>query len=261
MIGFVPACFRLASNPRFAAIGRGRRRPIGILLLCVSSSSPVHARCCSTHSGRPCSSVSCFLSTPGSAWSERAASPSCSVSRLRETCSRKSPCSNPAPRCPEVVVASQRRPAIIHLIRAMGMFDGAARTIYHDVQDARRERDVALGRSEIIMLAAKPVRALVAGLDSWGASRVAGPRSQQESGDHLCRDIDVQPGARTRRRRDRELEILCERGLKALSAARRGARLIPSLGRGIRASRRNRHGAVSSSTMSASGSAAPTTFC
>jgi ATP-binding cassette subfamily C protein len=59
----------------------------------------------------------------------------------------------------------------IHLIRAMGMFDGAARTIYHDLQDARRERDVALERSEIIMLTAKPVRALsqvlIMGAAAW----------------------------------------------------------------------------------------------
>lgn len=59
----------------------------------------------------------------------------------------------------------------IHLIRAMGMFDGAARAIYHDMQHARRERDVALRRSEIIMLAAKPVRALsqvlIMGTAAW----------------------------------------------------------------------------------------------
>lgn len=59
----------------------------------------------------------------------------------------------------------------IHLIRAMGMLDGAARAIYHDVQHARRERDLALWRSEIIMLAAKPVRALsqvlIMGTAAW----------------------------------------------------------------------------------------------
>jgi ATP-binding cassette subfamily C protein len=59
----------------------------------------------------------------------------------------------------------------IHLIRAMGMFDGAARLIHCDAQDARREQDVALRRNEIIMLAAKPVRALsqvlIMGAAAW----------------------------------------------------------------------------------------------
>jgi ATP-binding cassette subfamily C protein len=59
----------------------------------------------------------------------------------------------------------------IHLIRAMGMFDGAARMIHHDAQDARRAHDVALRRSEIVMLAAKPVRALsqvlIMGAAAW----------------------------------------------------------------------------------------------
>jgi ATP-binding cassette, subfamily C, bacterial len=59
----------------------------------------------------------------------------------------------------------------IHLIRALGMFDGAARVIYRDAQDARKERDVVLWRSEIIMLATKPVRALsqvlIMGAAAW----------------------------------------------------------------------------------------------
>ncbi len=59
----------------------------------------------------------------------------------------------------------------IHLIRLMGMFDGAARMIYRDVQDARRARDVALRHGEIIMLAARPVRALsqvlIMGAAAW----------------------------------------------------------------------------------------------
>jgi ATP-binding cassette, subfamily C, bacterial len=59
----------------------------------------------------------------------------------------------------------------IHLIRAMGMFDGAARMIYHEVQDARRERDEVLRHGELIMLAAKPVRALsqvlIMGAAAW----------------------------------------------------------------------------------------------
>ncbi|OAF10115.1 ABC transporter ATP-binding protein [Bradyrhizobium centrolobii] len=59
----------------------------------------------------------------------------------------------------------------IHMIRAMGMSDSAARMIYHDAQDARRGHDVALRRGEIIMLATKPVRALsqvlIMGAAAW----------------------------------------------------------------------------------------------
>jgi ATP-binding cassette subfamily C protein len=59
----------------------------------------------------------------------------------------------------------------IHLIRTMGMLDGAARSIYHDAQTARREHDVALLRYDVVMLAAKPVRALsqvlIMGAAAW----------------------------------------------------------------------------------------------
>jgi PrtD family type I secretion system ABC transporter len=48
----------------------------------------------------------------------------------------------------------------IHMIRTMGMFDGAARLIYQSAQEARSEQDLAQRRCEIIMLVAKPVRAL-----------------------------------------------------------------------------------------------------
>jgi len=48
----------------------------------------------------------------------------------------------------------------IHVIRTMGMFDGAARLIYQSAQEARSEQDLAQRRYEIIMLVAKPVRAL-----------------------------------------------------------------------------------------------------
>lgn len=48
----------------------------------------------------------------------------------------------------------------IHVIRTMGMFDGAARLIYQSAQEARSEQDLAQRRCEIIMLVAKPVRAL-----------------------------------------------------------------------------------------------------
>ncbi|SPP93201.1 type I secretion system permease/ATPase [Bradyrhizobium vignae] len=59
----------------------------------------------------------------------------------------------------------------IHMIRAMGMFDSAARMIQRDAQHARRERDGALRRGEIVSLAAKPVRALsqvlIMGVAAW----------------------------------------------------------------------------------------------
>jgi len=48
----------------------------------------------------------------------------------------------------------------IHLIRSMGMLDGAARQICQAAQDARKEQDVAQLRSEIVSLVAKPIRAL-----------------------------------------------------------------------------------------------------
>ena len=59
----------------------------------------------------------------------------------------------------------------VHLIRTMGMFDGAARLIYQDAQDERSEHDVAQRRYEIFMLAAKPIRALapvlIMGAAAW----------------------------------------------------------------------------------------------
>ncbi|WP_407180317.1 type I secretion system permease/ATPase [Bradyrhizobium sp. STM 3562] len=48
----------------------------------------------------------------------------------------------------------------IHLIRTMGMLDGAARQICDAAQEARYRQDVAQLRAEIVMLAAKPIRAL-----------------------------------------------------------------------------------------------------
>jgi PrtD family type I secretion system ABC transporter len=50
--------------------------------------------------------------------------------------------------------------ANIHMIRTMGMFDGAARLIQQAAQDARSEQDLAQQRSELVMLVAKPIRAL-----------------------------------------------------------------------------------------------------
>ena len=59
----------------------------------------------------------------------------------------------------------------VHLIRTMGMFDGAARQIYQNAQTERREHDVAQRRNEIFMLIAKPIRALsqvlIMGAAAW----------------------------------------------------------------------------------------------
>ncbi|QIG94051.1 MULTISPECIES: type I secretion system permease/ATPase [unclassified Bradyrhizobium] len=59
----------------------------------------------------------------------------------------------------------------IHMIRAMGMLDSAARMIHHDAQEARREHDAAIRRGEIVMLVTKPVRALsqvlIMGAAAW----------------------------------------------------------------------------------------------
>lgn len=58
-----------------------------------------------------------------------------------------------------------------HLIRTMGMFGGAARQIYQNAQTERREYDVAQRRNEIVMLVAKPIRALsqvlIMGAAAW----------------------------------------------------------------------------------------------
>jgi PrtD family type I secretion system ABC transporter len=59
----------------------------------------------------------------------------------------------------------------VHLIRTMGMLDRAARLICQASHDARSERDVAQRRYEIIMLIAKPARALaqvlIMGAAAW----------------------------------------------------------------------------------------------
>jgi ATP-binding cassette subfamily C protein len=59
----------------------------------------------------------------------------------------------------------------VDVIRAMGMLDGAARLVYQDAQDARSEHQTAQRRNEIIMLLAKPIRALaqvmVMGSAAW----------------------------------------------------------------------------------------------
>lgn len=59
----------------------------------------------------------------------------------------------------------------LHVIRAMGMLDGAARLIRQAAQYARREQEVVQRRHETMMLIAKPARALaqvlVMGAAAW----------------------------------------------------------------------------------------------
>jgi PrtD family type I secretion system ABC transporter len=59
----------------------------------------------------------------------------------------------------------------MHVIRAMGMLDGAGRMIHQAAQDARSAYDVAQRRNEIVMLVSKPVRALsqvlIMGAAAW----------------------------------------------------------------------------------------------
>jgi ATP-binding cassette subfamily C protein len=59
----------------------------------------------------------------------------------------------------------------VHLIRTMGMLDRSARLICQASQDARSEHDLAQRRYEIIMLVAKPARALsqvlIMGAAAW----------------------------------------------------------------------------------------------
>jgi PrtD family type I secretion system ABC transporter len=50
--------------------------------------------------------------------------------------------------------------ANVNVIKAMGMLDGAARLVYQAGQDARGAQDIAQRRNEIVLLIAKPVRAL-----------------------------------------------------------------------------------------------------
>jgi ATP-binding cassette subfamily C protein len=59
----------------------------------------------------------------------------------------------------------------LHVIRAMGMLDGAARLIGQSAQDARSEQAVVQRRHETIMLISKPARALaqvlIMGTAAW----------------------------------------------------------------------------------------------
>jgi PrtD family type I secretion system ABC transporter len=59
----------------------------------------------------------------------------------------------------------------IHVIRAMGMLDGATRLVQQATQDAGSARDVVQRRNEMVMLVSKPVRALaqvlVMGAAAW----------------------------------------------------------------------------------------------
>ena len=59
----------------------------------------------------------------------------------------------------------------VHVIRAMGMLDGAARLVHQAAQDARSEHEVVQRRNEIVMLISKPTRALaqvlIMGFAAW----------------------------------------------------------------------------------------------
>ncbi len=61
--------------------------------------------------------------------------------------------------------------ANIHMIRAMGTFEGTARLIQRAAHEARNEQDFAQQRSETIMLVSKPIRALaqvlIMGAAAW----------------------------------------------------------------------------------------------
>src|SRR5882724_5603040 len=48
----------------------------------------------------------------------------------------------------------------VHVIKAMGMLDSAARLVHQAAQDARSEHEVVQRRNEIVMLISKPARAL-----------------------------------------------------------------------------------------------------
>jgi PrtD family type I secretion system ABC transporter len=59
----------------------------------------------------------------------------------------------------------------VHVIKAMGMLDGAARLVRQAALDSRSGHDIAQRRSEIVMLISKPVRALaqvlIMGAAAW----------------------------------------------------------------------------------------------
>jgi ATP-binding cassette subfamily C protein len=59
----------------------------------------------------------------------------------------------------------------VHVIKAMGMLEGAARLVHEAARDSRSEHDVAQRRSEWVMLISKPVRALaqvlIMGAAAW----------------------------------------------------------------------------------------------
>jgi len=59
----------------------------------------------------------------------------------------------------------------VHVIKAMGMIEGAARLVQEAARDSRSEHDVAQRRSELVMLIAKPLRplaqVLIMGSAAW----------------------------------------------------------------------------------------------
>lgn len=147
----------------------------------------------------------------------------------------------------------------IHMIRAMGMFDSAARMIHRDAQHARREHDVALRRGEIVSLAAKPVRALsqvlIMGAAAWlvldhGKSPAIIFAATLMFGRALAPVESAVAGWKSLV----TALTACQR-LGALLAAFPAARQ-----QGTAVVRRRRE-AASSSTMSASGLRGPTIFC
>jgi ATP-binding cassette subfamily C protein len=82
---------------------------------------------------------------------------------------------NPLARSTAALMRSQGRFSLavanIHVIRAMGMLDAAARLVYQAAQHARCEQEVVRHRNEMIMLISKPVRALaqvlIMGAAAW----------------------------------------------------------------------------------------------
>jgi PrtD family type I secretion system ABC transporter len=81
----------------------------------------------------------------------------------------------PLARSVTALIRSQGRFSIavgnVHIIKAMGMLDGAARLVLQAARDARSEHETAQRRGEVIMLIAKPVRALaqvlIMGAAAW----------------------------------------------------------------------------------------------
>ena len=107
----------------------------------------------------------------------------------------------------------------LHVIRAMGMLDGAARLIRQAAQYARREQEVVQRRHETIMLISKPARALAQVL-VMGAAAWLVLEQNRSPGDHIRHDPVVRTRARAGRRRGCGLESMCD-GARRLPPAQR----------------------------------------